>query len=67
MAISNSSNNSNNRNTNAQTVMASEAKQSIVRHEERMDCFVARTPRNDVDGVFAMTGIELDSSKRELT
>src|SRR5688572_28160498 len=29
------------------TVIASEAKQSIVRQAERMDCFVARAPRND--------------------
>src|SRR4051812_16321475 len=28
-------------------VIASEAKQSIARHKERMDCFVARAPRND--------------------
>jgi hypothetical protein len=30
-------------------VIASEAKQSILRHKERMDCFVASAPRNDVD------------------
>jgi hypothetical protein len=28
-------------------VIASEAKQSMSPHEERMDCFVARAPRND--------------------
>jgi hypothetical protein len=28
-------------------VIASEAKQSIEPHEERMDCFVADAPRND--------------------
>src|SRR6476620_9136422 len=28
-------------------VIASEAKQSIQRQKERMDCFVARAPRND--------------------
>ena len=31
-------------------VIASEAKQSIAPHKERMDCFVASAPRNDVDG-----------------
>ena len=29
------------------TVIASEAKQSIAPHKERMDCFVASAPRND--------------------
>jgi hypothetical protein len=29
------------------TVIASEAKQSMAPREERMDCFVARAPRND--------------------
>jgi hypothetical protein len=31
-------------------VIASEAKQSIAPRKERMDCFVASAPRNDVDG-----------------
>jgi len=31
-------------------VIASEAKQSITQRKERMDCFVAYAPRNDVDG-----------------
>ena len=31
-------------------VIASEAKQSIARRNERMDCFVANAPRNDVEG-----------------
>ena len=30
-------------------VIASEAKQSIARRKERMDCFVASAPRNDGD------------------
>jgi hypothetical protein len=34
----------------APTVIASEAKQSILPRKERMDCFVASAPRNDVDG-----------------
>jgi hypothetical protein len=32
-------------------VIASEAKQSIPPHEERMDCFVASASRNDEQGV----------------
>jgi hypothetical protein len=32
------------------SVIASEAKQSISPHEERMDCFVAYAPRNDGSG-----------------
>jgi hypothetical protein len=35
------------------SVIASEAKQSIVPHEERMDCFVA--------SLLAMTGVEGDA------
>ena len=31
----------------ATTVIASEAKQSILPHEEKLDCFVANAPRND--------------------
>ena len=31
-----------------ETVIASEAKQSISPRKERMDCFVAVAPRNDV-------------------
>ena len=31
----------------AKTVIASEAKQSILQRKERMDCFVASAPRND--------------------
>jgi hypothetical protein len=30
--------------------MTGSAKQSIAPHKERMDCFVASAPRNDVDG-----------------
>jgi len=30
-------------------VIASEAKQSIARHNEQMDCFVASAPRNDAE------------------
>jgi len=37
--------------------MASEAKQSIPPHEERMDCFVASAPRNDVDGDALLTAV----------
>src|SRR5258707_2414891 len=33
---------------NFETVIASEARQSIAPREERMDCFVACAPRNDV-------------------
>jgi hypothetical protein len=34
---------------NVEIVIASEAKQSILPNEERMDCFVASAPRNDVE------------------
>jgi hypothetical protein len=33
------------------SVIASSAKQSMAQHKERMDCFVATAPRNDVDTV----------------
>ena len=36
-------------------VIASEAKQSIARRQESMDCFVARAPRND-----GVSGISID-------
>src|SRR6266404_3421221 len=35
------------RRTSHSAVIASEAKQSIAPSKERMDCFVARAPRND--------------------
>src|SRR5882724_12570599 len=38
-------------------VIASEAKQSISPSKERMDCFVARAPRNDVDGAAPLTAV----------
>jgi hypothetical protein len=33
-------------------VIASEAKQSILSLRGKMDCFVARAPRNDVERLF---------------
>src|SRR5882757_6176152 len=42
---------------NSHHVIASEAKQSISLCKERMDCFVADAPRNDVEGA------EYDSSQ----
>jgi hypothetical protein len=33
----------------AKPSLRAQAKQSIVRHKERMDCFVASAPRNDVE------------------
>jgi len=42
-------------------VIASEAKQSIVPRKERMDCFVARAPRNDASIVLDTTS----SSRRD--
>jgi hypothetical protein len=38
----------------APAVIASEAKQSIARRKERMDCFVASAPRNDVEKSVAL-------------
>jgi hypothetical protein len=38
-----------------ETVIASEATQSMPRHEERMDCFVASAPRNDGRHIFAFS------------
>jgi hypothetical protein len=38
-------------------VIASEAKQSIAPRKERMDCFVARAPRNDAERARSRIGI----------
>ncbi len=40
---------------NSQTVIASEAKQSMSPRKERMDCFVASAPRNDGGYSFAIS------------
>src|SRR5260221_13345324 len=43
------------------TVIASEAKQSIPPHQERMDCFVAYAPRNDERNAHLMSVTTLSS------
>src|SRR5882672_4177682 len=40
-------------------VIASAAKQSILSLCRAMDCFVARAPRNDADGVYFLPAISL--------
>jgi hypothetical protein len=46
---------------NCLNVIASAAKQSISQRKERMDCFVARAPRNDVErSVGALDGPRAD-------